>query len=98
MATTNWQQIIDAALADPKRHSIRWYMTGLPVRRGTVRIESGISEYTFEQRFGIWRLSYASHYGSGSFITGEGCDASGYVIKNKTTIAILNALTALNQN
>lgn len=44
-------------------------------------------------RDGKWRYGYHSTYGNGSFINGEGCDASGYVITDSKTVARLEAIT-----
>ncbi|TXH53632.1 MAG: hypothetical protein E6Q97_12765 [Desulfurellales bacterium] len=41
----------------------------------------GCTDVTFEYGSDFkWRMTYVSTYGNGSFVNGEGCDASGYVI------------------
>lgn len=60
-----------------------------------VEVRSETTEWSFERdRAGTWRLTYVSEYGNVSFVTGRGCDASGYVIRDHEVVDRLNGTLA----
>lgn len=72
------------------------------VKDGRVQIEASRSRITYSKNSseisirkgvdGKWRYGYHSTYGNGSFVWGEGCDASGYVILDRGLIRKFDSL------
>lgn len=59
----------------------------------TVTVSQGSTHYAFSRDVNrTWRLAAVNTYGNVSFVNGEGCDASGYVIED---VFVAEELTVL---
>lgn len=72
-------------------------LTATPERSAScpakVTAEKGCTTVTFSYgRDGKWRMTSVNTYGNHSFVNGEGCDATGYVITDMGTMELLDSL------
>lgn len=83
-----------AALADPKSRVRVRKAQGIHCPAQVV-VSQDTTDYTFELLAdNVWRLGYVSTYGNGSFVYGEGCDASGWVVRDAKVARTLAAKVA----
>lgn len=54
-----------------------------------VTAEKGCTTFSYG-RDGKWRMTSINTYGNHSFVNGEGCDATGYVITDEATMELLD--------
>jgi hypothetical protein len=79
--TTTATAAVTALLADNAKVRVEREGTFVPA---TVAVREGCTEYQFQRDTKrVWRLATVNTYGNVQFVQGEGCDASGYVIKDK---------------
>lgn len=90
----NWQRNVIDDLVDNPKVRIRYQgWNGISYGPHRVCVEEGISEYHFQRwQNGSYRLTYVSTYGNGYFPTGDGVDASGFVITDPKTITWINTI------
>lgn len=66
------------------------------VARKRIGLSKGVDEISIRKgNDGKWRYCYHSTYGNGSFVNGEGCDASGYVILDADMIEDFDTIIAI---